>query len=683
MSAQTHETVGGPVAEAHPPSNGIMRYALLGNPNTGKTTLFNRLCGIRAKTANFPGSTVEARIGTSPGSKTPAPGSKSSRERENTTFEIVDLPGHYGLNLPRPESAVCKKYLAGEIERTPRPDAVLVVADATNLARNLYLVSQAVQQGLPAVVALNMTDIARRRGLSIDAHKLAEHIGCPVVSVSARTGEGVDELLTVMRKPEKSWVNLPDPNDAQAAAEWAEKIIPQCVGGDHAVGESSDTFTDRLDAAFTHPILGLLVFAAVMSGLFYVIFTLAGVPMDLIDLAFAHVGDWLAAMLPAGPVNDLLVNGVVAGIAGTVVFLPQIVLLFFLLSLLEDTGYLARAAFVMDRLLRRFGLPGQAFVPMLSAHACAIPAIMSARLIPNHNDRLASIFVIPFLSCSARVPVYVLMIGMLFGERPLIAGLAFTGCYILGAVAALLTALLFRKTILRGPSTPMLLELPTYKVPSLRTAFLTTYDRAMVFLKKAGTVIVAICVVLWWLGEYPHSAPPAESVSLRAQAVELEAQDAEQAAELNDRADRLESKNHKRNSFIGRIGHTMEPVFVPLGYDWQLSVGVLSSLLAREVFVSTMAVVVTGSEDDAEDEALRERIITAERSDGRPLFTTATAASLLVYYVLAMQCLPTLAVTRRETGSWKWAAGQLIYMTGLAYILAMAVYHVLKWSGIN
>lgn len=679
MENELDNSASDTLAVAAPSAAGKLRYALLGNPNTGKTTLFNRLCGIRAKTANFPGSTVEARIGLCA-----AAGTRNGRGRKDVAFEIVDLPGHYGLNLPRPESTFCKEYLSGKYQHSPRPDAVLIVADATNLIRNLLIVSQTLQQGLPAVVALNMTDIAQRRGLTIDPAKLSEQLGCPVVSVSARTGEGIDELLKTMREPKRSWVNLPDPDDAQAASDWAENIIPHCVGGDHAVGESSDTVTDRLDAAFTHPILGVLVFAAAMTGLFYVIFTLATLPMDLIELTFAHVGDWLAGVLPEGAISDLLVNGVLSGIAGTVVFLPQIILLFFLLSLLEDTGYLARAAFVMDRMLRRFGLPGQAFVPMLSAHACAIPAIMSARLIPNHKDRLATILVTPFLSCSARVPVYVLMIGMLFGSRPWLAGLAFTGCYVLGALAALLTALLFRKTILRGPSTPMLLELPTYKLPSIRTALLTTYDRALVFLKKAGTVIVAICIVLWWMGEYPKTDAPAQAVELRAQAAELQQSDVEAATVLEDRADRVEAKYAKANSFIGIVGRGMEPVFEPLGYDWQLSIGVLSSLLAREVFVSTMSVVLTGSEDDpAEDAAVRERIIHAERSDGTPLFTTSTAASLLVYYVLAMQCLPTLAVTRRETGSWKWAALQLVYMTGLAYILAMAVYHVLHWCGVN
>jgi len=649
----------------------VLRYALLGNPNTGKTTLFNRLCGIRSKTANFPGSTVEARIGLC------AAGRDCDRR-----YEIVDLPGHYGLNLDRPESSFCKQYLTGAYEHAPRPDAVLIVADATNLSRNLILVTQAIQQGLPAVVALNMTDLAQRRGLTIDCQKLSEVLGCPVVPVSARHGDGFDELLEAMRNPQQSTVELPDAANAQAAADWAESIIPQCVGGGDAVGESDDTLTDRLDAAFTHPVVGMVVFALAMTGLFYVIFTLATVPMDLIELAFAEVGTWVSGVLPAGPIEDMLVNGVLAGVAGTVVFLPQIVLLFFLLSVLEDTGYLARAAFVMDKLLRRFGLPGQAFVPLLSAHACAIPAIMSTRLIPGHRDRLATIFVAPFLSCSARVPVYVLMIGMLFADQPLVAGIAFAGCYIFGAIAALLTALLFRKTVLRGPSTPMILELPTYKLPSLRTALLTTWDRSIVFLKKAGTVILAICIVLWWLGAYPKVDPPAEVTQMRTQAEQIDDAQPGEASALIERADELEAKHAQKRSFIGRIGNAVEPVFKPLGYDEQLSIGVLSSLLAREVFVSTMAVVVTG-EEDAESEAIRQRIVNADRDDGTPLFTTATAASLLVYYVLAMQCLPTLAVTRRETGTWKWAGAQLVYMTGLAYVLAMATYHVLQWSGVS
>jgi ferrous iron transport protein B len=641
-------------------------FALLGNPNTGKTTLFNRLCGLRSKTANFPGSTVEAHIG---------------RASSDGSMLIVDLPGIYGLHLDRPESNLTRAYLAGQSTVARPPQALLIVADATNLPRNLIFVAQALQTGLPAVVALNMIDLAQRRGLTIDARHLAEYLGCPVVPICARTGEGLDPLLRAMRQPMKSAAALPVASDSAAVARWANGVVAQSVGGDHAIGgpSTADTFTDRLDAAFTHPVLGLLVFAGIMTGLFYAIFTLAAVPMDLIELLFTHLGsavhagfvflqEQLGWNLVNGALHDLFIDGIIGGIAGTLVFLPQICLLFFLISLLEDTGYLARASFVMDRLLRRFGLPGQAFVPMLSAHACAIPAIMSTRLIPDQRDRLATIFVTPFLSCSARLPVYVLLISMLFADRPLLAGLAFTGCYVLGAAAALLTAALFRRTILKGPSRPMMLELPTYKMPSLRTALFVTYDRAVTFLRKAGTVIVAICIVLWWLSAYPKAE---DSQVANAAAAQISADGAVVAAPQSELA----------NSFAGRIGRAIQPVFQPLGYDWQLTIGVLTSFAAREVFVSTMAVLFAGA-DDAEDAELLDRIKAATRSDGSPVFTKSTAASLLVFYVLAMQCLPTLAVTRRETGNWKWPLLQFTYMTGVAYIAALFVHAGLRLMGV-
>jgi ferrous iron transport protein B len=650
-SGAASPTASAVAAPAH-----TIRYALLGNPNTGKTTLFNQLCGVRAKTANFPGSTVDARIGT--------------RKHDGANFEIVDLPGNYGLNLDRPESQLCRDYLAGRVAHTPPPNAVLVVADATNLPRNLIIVSQALQQNLPAVVALNMIDLAQRRGLTIDVEKLSASLGCPVVPVCARSGEGIEQLLSAMRAPVKSTATLGDPTDATRAGEWANSIVEHSIGGHDAVGGGAhDTLTDRLDAAFTHPVLGVAVFAAVMVGLFYVIFALASMPMDLIELVFAELGSVLESVLPEGALRDLVVNGVVAGVAGTVVFLPQICLLFFLISLLEDTGYLARAAFVMDKLLRRFGLPGQSFVPLLSAHACALPALMATRLIPDRRDRLATILVAPFMSCSARLPVYVLLIGLLFAGRPMLAGLAFAGCYALGAIVALLSALAARRTFLRGPSMPMMLELPSYKWPSIRTALLTTFDRAMVFLRKAGTVILGICIVLWWLGEYPKVDPPPEAAAIRAQAESMQSTDEARASELLAEADHLERRHAKAGSFIGRIGRAMEPVFSPLGYDWQLTVGVTSSLLAREVFVSTMVVVLTGEEEDAAEEpSVLDRLTSAKRDDGTPVFSMATSASLLVYYVLAMQCLPTLAVTRRESGS---------------YVLALLTYHGLRLTGLS
>jgi len=646
------------------------RVALVGNPNTGKTTLFNRLCGLRAKTANFPGTTTDARVG-------------RCGLGNGASAEMVDLPGLYRLHLDLPEARACRGTLEGEgLYR--RPDAVVVVIDATNLVRNLYLVGELLAYGLPTVIALNMVDIARRRGLSIDAESLAAHLGCPVVPMVARRGEGIDELRTALtaalteKKTSQPLAPPPESADLESLDAWAEETFERSVGGLQAVGSESDTVTERLDQAFTHPVVGVAVFVLVMGALFWTLFELATVPMDLIEATFEHLGGWAEAWVPPGPVRDLLVDGVIAGIAGTVVFLPQICLLFLLISLLEDTGYLARAAFVMDRILCRFGLPGQAFVPLLSSHACALPGIISAKLIPDPRDRLATILVAPFMSCSARMPVYVLLTGLLFADRPLFAGLAFAGCYLLGAAAALGSAWIARRSFLRGRSRPMVLELPTYKMPSLRTAFYTAYFQGKTFLKKAGTVIVGICVVMWWLSAYPQVEPPPEVEALRAEAAQLEAP---AATQLIQQADFLESRHAQAQSFAGHVGRTIQPVFEPLGFDWQLTVGVLTSFLAREVFVSTMAVLLVG-DDDVEDQGVIDEIRTAVRDDGTPVFTPATSASLLVFFVLAMQCLPTLAVTRREAGGLRWAALQLVYMTGLAWVGAFATYHGLHYLGV-
>jgi ferrous iron transport protein B len=653
----------------------LRRIALLGNPNTGKTTVFNRLCGVTSKTANFPGTTTRARLGRC--------------QLGETAAEVVDLPGLYGLNLDLPESRVCREALEGG-SGAARLELALVVLDATNLTRNLMLLGELRETGVPVVAALNMVDLAQRRGLTFDIARISSLLGCPVVPVVARRGRGIPELRGILAERLAG-----EPSSGPAAGErlrpadfasmedWAEQVIAASVGGGSALGAEADTFTERLDQAFTHPVLGALVFLAVMTGLFWTLFVLAEVPMTLIEATFDRLGRWTATELPAGAVRDLLVQGVIGGIAGTAVFLPQICLLFFLISLLEDTGYLARAAFVMDRLLCRFGLPGYAFVPLLSSHACAIPGILSTRLIPDRQARLTTILVAPLMSCSARVPVYVFLTGLLFAGRPLLGGLAFSGCYVLGAGAALLTAALIRRTLLPGPSRPMVLELPSYKVPSLRNAFRHAFDQGLTFLRTAGTVIMAICLVMWWLSAYPRSAPPAAAVALRQQASAVQAASPARAAELEQEAGRLEAREAQANSFAGRIGRAVQPVFAPLGYDRQLTVGVLTSFLAREVFVSTMSVLLNGSpDDDLQDRGVVRRIRGARRDDGRPVFTPATSASLLVFFVLAMQCLSTLVVTQQETGSWRWAGLQLVYMTSLAYLFAFATYQGLRLLGV-
>ncbi|MBL0921549.1 MAG: ferrous iron transporter B, partial [Phycisphaerales bacterium] len=476
---------------------GHARVALLGNPNTGKTSLFNRLSGLRHRTSNFPGTTQEARIG-----RVAVDG--------RDALDLIDLPGVYSLELEQSEAAICRAVLAGDTapkgERIARPDAICIVTDATNLARGLTLVGEALRRRLPTVVAVNMIDLARRSGVRIDLPALERALGCPVVACCARSGEGVDALraaLTHARNPAAD-----PPADEPALARWAASIHERVTSGGDAGG---DRFTDRFDRFATHPVAGPALFALVMTGLFWSIFALATHPMGWIESLFGVLGGAVEAAVPPGIVQDLLANGVVAGVAGVLVFLPQICLLFFLISLLEDTGYLARAAFVMDRALRPFGLPGHAFVPLLSSHACALPGIIATRAIPDPRERLATILVAPFMTCSARLPVYVLATSLLFPDRPLMAALAFVGAYALGVAAGVLSALLARRTILRGASRPMALELPTYKRPSLRTAAMATWDCAVLFLKTAGTNILATCVILWWPGAYPRVAPPPEA----------------------------------------------------------------------------------------------------------------------------------------------------------------------------
>jgi ferrous iron transport protein B len=628
------------------------RIALLGNPNTGKTTLFNRLCGLRHKTSNFPGTTQEARVG-------------FVRDPE---IELIDLPGIYSLELEQSEAGVCREVLEGRLapqgEEVSAPDAVCVVVDGTNLARNLVLAGEALRRRLPTVVCVTMNDLARRRGLHVDVAVLAAKLGCVVVAVNGRSGEGVDVLASRLAHAEIP--NQTPPGTRAGLEAWADDValaVTSTPEGASRAFSDHGVLTDKLDRVLTHALLGPLAFALVMAGLFWSIFSLAEFPMGWIETLFAWLSSIVERAVPEGILREFLAQGVVAGVGATLVFLPQICLLFFLISLLEDTGYLARAAFVMDRVLRPFGLPGHSFVPLLSSHACALPGIMACRAIPDRRERLATILVAPFMTCSARLPVYVLVTSVLFPREPGKAALAFLGCYALGMIAGVLSALVARRTILRGQSRPMALELPTYKLPSVRTAILTTIDRALTFLKNAGTNILAISIVLWWLGAYPKVDPPAQAVAIRAQGGDL--------AE----ADRLEAAHAKASSFIGRLGKAAEPAFAPLGYDWKLTVGVLSSFAAREVFVSTMAVITTGSMD-AEDQGVLDAVVNARRDEGGRLFTPAVAWSILVFYALAMQCLPTLAVTARESGHVKWALLQLAWMSAVAYAAAWLAFRL-------
>ena len=449
---------------------------------------------------------------------------------------------------------------------------------------------------------------------------------------------------------------------------------------DAAAARRSDR-TEKIDDVFTHPVAGVVVFQFVMLSLFALIFWAAQIPMDLNQPPVCNVGAWVAAHTPAGDLQSLLVNGVIGGVGGVLVFLPQICILFFALSLLEDTGYLSRAALVMDKIMRRLGLPGKAFVPLLSAHACAIPAIMSARVIENPRDRLVTILITPLLTCSARIPVYAMVTALLFPHSPLKAALVFTAAYATGALAAMVAALVFNRTILPGGSKPLVIELPPYRLPGLRTALLHTFDRAKIFVKQAGTIILVVSLALWALSHYPKSAPPPAAVALTAQAAQLaNSGDPQQAATLRVEADHLTAQSSLQNSAAGKIGRVLEPVLKPLGYDWQIGIGIVSSFAAREVIVSTLAIVYGVGQDAAEhhSSSLYDSLRRATRSDGTPMFTTATCASLLVFYILAAQCLSTTAVVRRETSSWKWPLFQIGYMTGLAYVAAFIVYQAVS-----
>lgn len=655
----------GLLSAARPP-----RVALVGNPNAGKTTLFNRLTGLRAKTANFPGTTVEHRRG---------------RLRcGSRIIEVFDLPGLYSLDAVTPDELIARQVIVGEFRGAPSPDLLVVVVDATNIERNLFLASQILELNRPTVVALNQIDIAHKQGTRIDVPELRDRLGCEVVPVSARTGEGIETLETAMAEglAIRALPVLPEPvstcgscNGCSYAGryEWAERVTTATVHGCATGGRRSEA----IDHVLTHKFVGLLCFAAVMFLTFMLIFWIAQYPMEMIDGWFSLAGGAVSHWLPAGDFASLLADGLIGGVGGMLVFLPQICLLFFMLALLEDSGYMARAALVMDKLMHRVGLPGKAFVPMLSAHACAIPAIMSTRVIEDRRDRLATILVLPLMTCSARVPVYAMVTALLFPHDPLRAALLFAGAYLLGIVAALIMALVFKKTLLKGRTKPLVIELPPYRLPSLRNAFVLMLDRAWVFIKTAGSVILVISLAMWVLATYPKT-DLADLLTSTQQKISQFHATGDSAA-----ADALLQQAQLEHSFAGRIGAIAQPVFAPLGFDWKMSIGVVSSFAAREVIVSTLAVLYgVGEAADENVDSLYQSLRSSKHPDGAPVFTTAACLSLLVFYVLAMQCLPTQAVTRRETGTWKWPAIQLAYMSVLAYTAALITYQTATWFGI-
>jgi ferrous iron transport protein B len=707
---------------AIPPPPRTPVFALVGNPNSGKTTLFNALTGLRQKVGNYPGVTVERKEG-------------SLTLPDGANARLLDLPGLYSLTPHSPDERIARDVLLGYRADDPRPDALINVVDASNLERNLYLTSQLLDLGLPVLVALTMTDTAKHEGVFVDAATLEKELGVPVQVVVASKRSGLEALTGAMQTlpartppPPRRWklppaaeaeaeelaellrekhdltpaaafaealllLGAPEERDPSPVAAWSEPIR-QHVEGDRArfASEGIDvslaiaearyadvgrivsramhreeatpvTLSEKLDKVFLHRFWGYAIFLALMFLVFQSMFTWASVPMDAIGGLVDSVGQFVAARMPEGDLRDLMVNGIVGGVGNTVVFLPQILLLFLFISTLEDTGYLARAAFLMDRLMSRVGLHGKSFIPLLSSYACAIPGIMATRTIDSPRARLLTILVAPLMSCSARLPVYAVLIAAFFPVVTVAGfhiggfGIGITnhalllfGMYALGTVAAFGIAALFNRTILRGEPPTFLLEMPPYRLPSLRTVLYQMFERAWLFLKRAGTVILSISVVLWFLSSYPKmpaGTPGAEQT---------------------------------RNSFAGRLGQAIEPFIRPLGFDWKIGIALVSSFAAREVFVTAMGTIYNVSEDTAQDEeklsvAVGEKMKNdIDERTGRPTFTPLVALSLMVFYVLAMQCMSTVAVVRRETNSWKWPLFQIAYMTALAWLASFIVY---------
>jgi len=685
--------------------------ALVGNPNSGKTTLFNALTGANQKTGNYPGVTVSRVSGI-------------LRTPHGSKFELLDLPGCYSLSPQAPDERVTRDVLLGDFEGDERPSAVVCVVDASNLERHLYLVLQVIDLGLPVIVALNKVDLAEKLGVRIDVECLSEELGLPVVALQANKGKGILELKHAIRHPfphppARKWQadkatesaieslaetlresdrvhnahahaiyllsdvgyrteDQPrvDRGVRQAAMDAASLAIRQGAAPEESISKSRTkwvqaicksstrrqemgglTASDKMDQVLLHPVWGWGIFSAMMLVVFWTIFRLAEYPMAWVESGVGEVSQIVSSLIPEGDLKSLLIDGVIGGVGGVIIFLPQIILLLFFIGLLETTGYMARAALLMDGLMSKVGLSGRAFLPLLSSHACAVPGIMATRSMDNAKQRLLTILIAPWMSCTARLPVYLLLIGMLLaGYGAMVQALALAGMYLLGIVSALFTAWLLAPRIV-GKDAPshFLMELPSYTWPDVSYIARHLLERSWAFLSKAGTVILGLSILLWALQTYPKPAEgsPAE----------------------DDAALALEE------SFMGKMGHVIEPVVKPLGYDWRTGTALISAFAAREVFNSSLAISYSVDEEEFDDDSellgkIRSRLGNATWPDGRKVYTPATILSLLVFFAYAMQCIPTTVVVQRETDSWKWAMAQLVGMSVVAWIAAFLVYQI-------
>jgi ferrous iron transport protein B len=727
--------------------------ALIGNPNTGKSTLFSALAGIAQRVGNYPGVTVEKKVG--------------QWQLDDQSCQLIDLPGTYSLAPRSPDEMVAVDVLLGQQEDTARPDAVICIVDASNLQRNLYLVSQVLEMGLPTVVALNMIDVAEQKQIQIDVEQLQQRLQVPVVTIQANRKTGIETLADTVGQalqnppavPEELFpesfqqeralllkmlqehsettvpgymvtrllldstnylgeagiVEMTSETSAalvQARARLAEAGHP--VPGVEAVArygwvgrvlegvvqypdQRQQTFSDRLDRFLTHRLAGSVVFVVLMLLVFQAIFSWAIPLMDYFDAGVGWVAGQADGWMADGALKSLLIDGVIAGVGGVLIFLPQIFILFFFVAILEDCGYMSRAAYLMDRLMSRVGLSGKSFIPLLSSFACAIPGIMATRVIENRQDRFATILVAPLMSCSARLPVYVLLTAAMIPSRAFLggwislAGLVMFSMYMLGIIVAVLVALVLKKTLLKGETPPFVMELPGYKVPSCRLVLGRMLDRGWAFVRRAGTLIFAVTIVIWAAGYFPHNVETENRVrnqyAKQLQVLEKEpvAQDGEnqdataQLAIFKNEIDKEVAGAYLHESILGHMGTAVEPLVRPLGWDWRIGCAAIASFPAREVVVGTLGVIYNlGDETDAESTQLRDKIRQARWDDQpeKPVYTIPVALSLMVFFALCAQCGATLVTIGRETNSWRWPLFAFTYMTGLAYLGALLTYQL-------
>ena len=700
-----------------------INIALVGNPNSGKSSLFNYLTGLNQQVGNFPGVTVDKKMG-------------QSRIAENLTATIIDLPGTYSLYPKRSDEWVAYRVLLNQ-DQVIKPDMVVLVADASNLKRNLLFCSQIIDLNIPVVVALTMMDLAKRKGTQIDIPGLERELGVPIVPINPRKNKGLEQLKKVIdqlagnlyQPPARDFIDnhalatnaiddvkkhypeisnytavhylinhehflLGDgmqetieqvevDNQFNPTKTQAEEIMQRYGRIKHIMQQTvvdadplqKALFNERLDDVLLHRRWGYIILLAVLFLLFQSVFWVAKYPMDGIEWIFGEFGGMLSSNLPVTWWSDLLINGVVAGLSGIVIFIPQIMILFGLITILEDTGYMARISFLTDKLMRKVGLNGKSVMPMISGFACAVPAIMSARNIENKKERLLTIMITPLMSCSARLPVYTILIALVIPSKVYfgflsLQGLVMMGLYLLGTVMALIVAWVMKWFIKSTERSFFILELPTYRAPRWKNALTTMIEKAKIFVFDAGKVIMMISLLLWALSTY---GPKEKMAGVTAKYEQLIKNNPQNAAELN----KQRKTELLQSSFAGTVGKAIEPAIRPLGYDWKIGIALITSFAAREVFVGTMATLYSVGEDaESNNSTLREKMGAAVKPDGTKVYNLATGLSLLIFYVLAMQCMSTMVIVKRETRSWKWPAIQLVYMTGLAYLMSWVVYRI-------